>query len=195
MKIYRFLVSVMVAAAGLCAADVGRGRELYVQGKYDDAVTELRQAVQQNGEDAAAQRALGMVLLDQDKLSEAEKPIRRAEELNPGPETNLALARLAVAQKNYDKAQELLANASGDDLPYVRGLLRFQKQQYQEAADDLESYLEKYPGHPYAHYYAGLAYNNLRKPDKMLTHFERFLQIKPDAPEARKVRAVLKTGR
>jgi tetratricopeptide (TPR) repeat protein len=195
MKVYRLLLPLAVAAGSLCAADAGRGRELYLQGKYDDAATELRQAVQENGEDAGAQRALGMVLVEQDKLPEAEKHIRRAEEMNPGPETNLALARLAVAQKNYDRAQELLADASGDDLPYVRGLLRFQKQQYQEAADDLESYLEKNPGHPYAHYYAGLAYNNLRKPDRMLTHFERFLQIKPDAPEARKVRAVLKTGR
>ena len=37
--------------------------------------------------------------------------------------------------------------------------------------------------------------NGLRRPDKMLTHFQLFLKMKPDAPEARKVRAVLKTAR
>lgn len=195
MTPYRLCVMVALVVAVVCAADADHGRKLYLQGKYDEAATELRQAVQENGEDANAQRQLGMVLLDQDKTSDAEKYIARAQEMNPGPETNTALARLAVAKKEYDKAQSLLADASGDDVPYVRGLLHFQKQEYQEAADDLESFLEKNPAHPYAHYYAGLAYNNLRKPDKMLTHFERFVQIRPDAPEARKVRAVLKTGR
>jgi regulator of sirC expression with transglutaminase-like and TPR domain len=61
--------------------------------------------------------------------------------------------------------------------------------------DDLEAYLSKYPEQAYAHYYAGLAYNGVRRPDKMLTHFELFLKLKPDAPEARKVRSVMRTVR
>jgi tetratricopeptide (TPR) repeat protein len=195
MKPHRLFLILAFAAATVAAADVGKGRELYLQGKYDEAADELRRAVEENGEDAGAQRTLGMVLVEQDKVSEAEKYIRRAAEMDTSPASKIALARLYIAQKQYDKAQETLADASGDDLRYVRGLLHFQKREHQEAADNLEAYLEKNPGHPYAHYYAGLAYNGLRRPDRMLSHFERFLQLKPDAPEARKVRAVLKTGR
>jgi tetratricopeptide (TPR) repeat protein len=195
MKPYRLFLILALAAATGAAADVSKGRELYLQGKYDEAADELRRAVEENGENAAAQRMLGMVLLEQDKAGDAEKYIRRAAEMDSGPESKIALARLYVAQKQYDQAQETLSGASGEDLEYVRGLVHFYKRQYQEAADDLEAYLAKNPHHPYAHYYAGLAWNSLSKPDRMLTHFERFLQLKPDAPEARKVRSVLKTGR
>ena len=41
---------------------------------------------------------------------------------------------------------------------------------------------------------AELAYNGAKRPDKMLTQFEMFIRLKPDAPEAKKVRAVLTTG-
>jgi len=65
---------------------------------------------------------------------------------------------------------------------------------FHEAARDLESFSKSYPDFAYAHYYAGLAYNGMKRPDKMLTHFEMFVKMKPDAPEARKVRSVLRTG-
>jgi tetratricopeptide (TPR) repeat protein len=195
MKPYRLFLILALAVVTGAAADVSKGRELYLQGKYDEAADELRRAVEENGENAAAQRMLGMVLLEQDRPSDAEKYIRRAAEMDSGGDSKIGLARLYIAQKQYDKAQEALEGASGEDLEYVRGLLNFHKKEYQQSADDLEAYLEKNPGHPYAHYYAGLAWNSLRKPDRMLSHFERFIQLKPDAPEARKVRSVLKTGR
>ena len=109
--------------------------------------------------------------------------------------SNLALARMLVEQKDLDKAEEMLTDADGPDREYVRGLLQFQRGQNKEAAATLESYLQDHAEQPYAHYYAGLAYNALKRPDKMLTHFEIFVKLKPDAPEAKKVRAVLSTGR
>jgi hypothetical protein len=58
---------------------------------------------------------------------------------------------------------------------------------------DFEQYLSVHPEAAYAHYYAGMAYSAIRRPDRMLTHFEQFLRMKPDAPEARKVRAVMRS--
>jgi tetratricopeptide (TPR) repeat protein len=185
----------LLLAATLTAADVGRGRELYAQGNYQDAVTELRQVVQDQPDNADAHRLLGLALIEDGKASEAATHVNRANELAASGETKLALARLAVAQKNFDRAEELLNDATGDDVEYVRGLLHLGRNRHREAAEALEAYSKQNPAHAYAHYYAGLAYNGLRQPDKMLTHFERFLQMKPDAPEARKVRAVLRTGR
>lgn len=184
------------AALGVAlAADVGRGRELYSQGKYDDAITELRQVVRDEADNADANRLLGLALVEDGKASEAEKYLNKANEVAPSGDTKLALARLAVAQKNLDRAEELLNDASGDENDYVRGLVHLNRNRNQEAADALEAYIAKNPSQPYAHYYAGMAYNALRKPDRMLNHFETFLKLKPDAPEARKVRAVVRTGR
>ena len=100
-----------------------------------------------------------------------------------------------IEQKELDKAEEVMKDAQGEELDYVRGLLQFNRQQNTEAAASLERYLQSHPDQPYAHYYAGLAYNGAKRPDKMLTHFGIFVKLKPDAPEARKVRAVLSTGR
>jgi tetratricopeptide (TPR) repeat protein len=77
----------------------------------------------------------------------------------------------------------------------VRGLMNFHKKDNEAAARELEQYLEAHPEFAYAHYYAGMAYSAMRRPDKMLTHFEQFLRMKPDAPEARKVQAVMRATR
>lgn len=179
----------------IAGADLGRGRELYSQGNFSDAIAELRQLVADEPDNADAQRYLGLALIEDGKASEAAKYLNRADELSSSGETKLALARLAVAQKNLNRAEELLNDASGDELNYVRGLAYLGRNRYQQAVDAFESFLENNPGHAYAHYYAGLAYNGLRRPDRMLSHFETFLQLKPDAPEARKVRSVVRTGR
>lgn len=180
--------------AFLVMADTDRGVDLYRQGKFSDAQSELAKAVQSNPDDARAQRYLGLTLVEQHKGSDAEPHLNKANELDPGGESKLALARLYVEQKDLDKADALLSDADGPDKEYVQGMLQLQRGQNKEAAASLESYLSKNPDNAYGHYYAGLAYNAAKRPDKMLTHFELFLKIRPDAPEAKKVRAVLSTG-
>jgi tetratricopeptide (TPR) repeat protein len=183
---------------GLCAlallADTDRGVELYKQGKYAEAQAELTKAVQGNPDDARARRYLGLSLVEQHKPSDAAEHLNKANEIDSSGDNKLALARMYIEQKDFDKAESLIKGSDGEELNYVRGLLQFNRQQNKEAAASLESYLQDHPDHPYAHYYAGLAYNALKRPDKMLTQFELFLKLKPDAPEARKVRAVLSTG-
>jgi tetratricopeptide (TPR) repeat protein len=192
----RFLqVAVLTAGAVVVLmADTDRGVELYRQGKYAEAQSELAKSVQGKPDDARARRYLGLTLAEQHKVSEAQEQLNKANELDPGGESKLALARLAVEQKDLDRADDLLKDASGAERDYVRGMLQFARQQNKEAAASFESYLQSNSDFPYAHYYAGLAYNALKRPDKMLTHFEMFVKLKPDAPEARKVRAVLSTG-
>jgi tetratricopeptide (TPR) repeat protein len=192
----RLMRGVFLAGLGVLAllADTDRGVELYNQGKFADAQAELAKVVQSAPDDARARRYLGLSLVEQHKPDEAREHLLKAEELDPSGDNKLALARMYVEQKKLDKADELLKDASGEEADYVRGLLQFQRNQNKDAAASLEKYLQDHPGSPYAHYYAGLAYNALKRPDKMLTHFEAFLKIKPDAPEARKVRAVLSTG-
>jgi tetratricopeptide (TPR) repeat protein len=175
-------------------ADTDRGVDLYRQGKFADAQSELTKVLQASPDDARAHRYLGLALVEQHKPSDAEPHLNKANELDPNGDTKLALARLYVEQKDYDKAQATLNDADGADRDYVRGMLQLGRQQNSEAAASLESYLQKNPDNAYAHYYAGLAYNAAKRPDKMLTHFELFLRLRPDAPEARKVRAVLSTG-
>jgi Tfp pilus assembly protein PilF len=185
----------MGLVATVLLADTDRGVDLYRQGKYAEAQSELSKAVDSDAKDARAQRFLGLALVEQHKPGEARDHLTKANELDPSGDSKLALARMYIEDKDLGKAEELLNGADGEDRDYVRGLLQFNRQQNAEAAASLESYLKSHPDHPYAHYYAGLAYNASKRPDKMLSHFEMFVRLKPDAPEARKVRAVLTTGR
>jgi tetratricopeptide (TPR) repeat protein len=187
--------AVLLALPLVCIrADTDRGVQLYNEGKYSEASTELQKAVDANGEDARAHRYLGLALLEQGNLDRSATVLARANELEASGDAKIALARLHIAKKEYDQAQQLLEGASGEDLEYARGLLRFHQGKYQEAVDDLEAQLKNKPDTAYAHYYAGMAYNKLGKTDRMLNHFDLFVQKRPHAPEAKKVRAVLRTG-
>ena len=189
------LLVVLACGFTVSAADLNRGKQLYVEGNYSAAESELRPLVSEKGDDAAAHRMLGLALIEQDKVSEGATHINKAVELDSSGDNKIALARLYIAQKDLDKAEEAVRDAQGENLEYVRGLVHLHRDRYEDAAKDFEEHLQKNPSSAYAHYYAGLAYNGLKRPDKMLSHFQQFVQMKPDAPEARKVRAVLKTGR
>lgn len=189
------LLSCFWVAGLMFAGDLDRGIELYKQGKFSEAESELRTVVAENDSNARARRFLGLAMLEERKFEEAAAELNRAAELEPGAEAKGAIARLHAEKKEYDQVESALDGASGEDAGYARALLLLHQKQFEESARSLEAYTENYPNHAYAHYYAGMAYNGSRRKDKMLSHFEMFLRLKPDAPEARKVRAVLQTGR
>jgi tetratricopeptide (TPR) repeat protein len=190
-----YLCIFCLAIATFTASAQDRGIELYRKNDFGAAVSTLRQMVESDGDNARANRYLGLALLEQGKAAEAEPFILKANELDPSGESKTAMGRLSIEKKDYDKAAEFLKDADGDEAPYVRGLLSLHQKQFDAAARDLETFSKRYPEFAYAHYYAGLAYNGLKRPDKMLSHFEMFVRMKPEAPEARRVRSVLQSGR
>ncbi len=182
-------------AGSTSAQDLDRGIELYRKNDFTESVSVLRKTVQQDGGNARANLYLGLALIEQGKSADAEPFITKADKVSPSGETKMGKARLAIEKKDYDAAESALRDADGEDVPYVRGLLELNRKQYEDAAKDLDGYSQSHPSHAYAHYYAGMAYNGLKRPDKMLTHFEMFLKMKPDAPEARKVNSVIRAVR
>jgi tetratricopeptide (TPR) repeat protein len=179
----------------MVAQNVDQAIEKYNKAEYAEAESEFRKAVEAKADDARANRYLGLSLLEQGKNSEAEPYLKKADEIESTGETKGALARFHAEQKDLGQAEAMLDGASGPDAAYARGLVAFNKQKYEDAAREMASFLESHPKHAYAHYYAGMAYNGMRRPDKMLTHLELFVRLKPDAREARAVRSILKTGR
>jgi tetratricopeptide (TPR) repeat protein len=145
---------------------------------------------------------LGRVLLEQKKSQDAAAEFKKALELNP-EESNarLGLAQAHIELKEWAPAQTLVdealqKNANDADAYYLRGLLAAASRgDHQAAAADFEKALQINPSLAYAHYHAGLVYSRLRRPDLMARHFEAFLSLSPNAPEAPKVRQVLATFR
>jgi tetratricopeptide (TPR) repeat protein len=193
----RILISatILLASSATAFADeLDDGIERYNRAAYGEAEGFLRKAVESKPEDARANRYLGLALLEQEKLEEAERYLRKANEIDPSGDTKGGLARYFAEKKDFGQAEALLESAGGPDAAYARGMVAFNKKSYEDAARELESFLESHPKHAYAHYFAGMAYNGLRRPDKMINHLQMFIKLKPDAREAKAVRAILKTG-
>jgi len=65
------------------------------------------------------------------------------------------------------------------------------RNEYAVAAEWLDRCIEMDPARAYAYCYAGLAYSELGRVDRMINRFERFIQLAPDAPEHPRVESLL----
>jgi tetratricopeptide (TPR) repeat protein len=110
------------------------------------------------------------------------------------------LALVEIARKSYDKA---LANAKkavelNDESAgahYALGLAHAYRQDFRNAAPSLEKALSLDPDNAYAHYQLGLVQYRLKRYDQTIIHFEKFLELMPEAPEAPQVKSILRTVR
>lgn len=194
------LAVLAVMAVPVFAADLQRGKQLYEEKHYKDAERELQSVASAEPDNVEAQKYLGMARIQLGKVQEAEAPLRKADEAGSTADTKLGLARVAIENKDLDTADALINQAaemdSGNaDIPFNRGLLKASKKQYAESVKDLEAAIQKNPENAYAHYYAGLSYNAMKRPDKMIEHFQKFVKLAPDAPEKARVQSILKTVR
>jgi len=191
----------ILVASGLAYqdADLQRGIALYNTQKYAEAEQVLTQAVQAEDGNAQAHEYLGLVYLSVGKLDQASAELLRADELSPSSDSvKIGLARLYIESKQFDKAEEFLKNAQqingeNPDIPLYSGALKVAQRDFQGAISDLNQAIARKSDNAYAHYYAGLAYNALKRPDKMVESFQTFLKLAPNAPEADRVRSLLRS--
>ncbi len=195
--------SLLFSANSALAADTQTGIQLYQAGKYKEAAAELNQVVKYNPDDTRARYYLGLSLLHQEQYKEAESQFMAAEkQTTAGHDPTLdrikiGLARAQMDQKNYDQALANLEaargiNATNPEIFVYRGKLELLRDNPAAAVEQLQKAIEMDPKDPYAHYYAGLAYSKTGRPDKMVAEFQTFLKLAPNAPEAPKVKSLLR---
>src|SRR5262245_37574656 len=110
------------------------------------------------------------------------------------------MALVKIARKNYDGALEdakkaVELDAENSDAHYALGLTHAYRQDFKSAAPSLEKALALNPNNAYGHYQLGLVQYRLKRYDQTIIHFEKFLEIMPEAPEAPQVKSILKTVR
>ena len=198
-------VSCVLGTLGEETADLQKGIELYQARKFDEAVVRLKRAVESDPADVAARYHLGLALVELKQYTEAESQFKQAGELRAeiGPRKDQILAGFAQAymgQGRLDEAERTIREAleARDDSTEAHlalGKLYLHRKKYAEAAKALDKAIELNPKDPYAHYYAGIAYSNIGRQDRMVNEFQMFLKLAPDAPEAAKVRSLLRSVR
>jgi tetratricopeptide (TPR) repeat protein len=192
---------------------VEQAKQLMMERKYPQAREVLQKALEAQPEDPKILYLSGLCLLELKEYQLAEASFVKVDQvLKSAPDSEasmeeprrpradqvlVGLARVHMGKEDLDKAAITLneaekLRADNPELHYHRGMLHARRKDYAGSAKSLERSIELNPENAYAYYYAGLAYNQIRRPDKMLEHFRTFLKLAPEAPEAAKVRALLR---
>jgi predicted Zn-dependent protease len=190
------VLPVVLLAFSLPAADVSHGIHLYEQKKYAEAESALREAVAAEPDNADANHYLGLALLETKKYKEAEGAFGKAAEARP--DARVGLAQAYMMQDKLDEATGELDKAAEDSsenpaFHRTRGMILLKRDRFADASQSLARALELDPKDPYANYYFGMASSRLRRTDLMIKHFQLFLELAPNAPEAPKVRSLLRS--
>jgi tetratricopeptide (TPR) repeat protein len=142
---------------------------------------------------AESQRALRVEIAElKTTVAEREAVIRvRAKEvdmLESALEKERRRASLAV--QAFEKIEEnrsdvQLSQQEKRDHHYNMAIVYAKEGKFREAEAEYKAALNVDPGDPDIHYNLGILYDDdLRQPDKALTHYDRYLKLRPDAPDA-----------
>lgn len=190
------LIAAVAGAVSLLAADLEASKREFQDKNYEQAERTLREVLNAEPDSAEANYYLGLTLIERGKPRDAVAPLQKAG--GEMPEARVALARAYVLDGKLDQgARELDAvqdvQSDNSDLYLTRAMILIKREKWSDAASQLDTALEKNEENAYAHYYMGLAQSRLKRTDLMLKHFEIFLRLAPDAPEAPKIRSLLRS--
>jgi tetratricopeptide (TPR) repeat protein len=194
-------MNLAVLMALFVSSDLEENLSLIQRGRADEAISSLRKVLESAPENGRAHELLALAYLRQNKLEIAETEAAKALELNTGSTSaHITAARIAIARQNFAAATRELSKAteldsSNADILLYRGSLYLARKDHKTAVAVLTPYVTANPEEPYGHYYLGLAQYGMKRPDKTVEHFQRFLSLSPDAPEAARVESLLRSIR
>lgn len=167
-------------------------------GDYSTAERKFKAAVAENPELEPAYSALAVVLINEEKFGEALEAADRTLELNPDNRRAKRMRYQALRLLDrLDEAAEAFQALPEEDriealnLQFNKATELFNAGQTQEAVDILEDVVAAEPSHARAHYMLGLSFTNLGQNDQARAHFEKFVELAPEDPDAATAKEML----
>lgn len=183
-------LTVLSAASASHAQEPADAKKLFEAGHWDQAIGAVNAQGEQPPPESSYLAGQSYLRMDQADGARAQFAKLAAGVPDDAPTSWSLVGQSAAAlidgnaQLGVEKAQRAVEMASDQFHPhYQLGLAHAATEQWERAAEAFERASTIDPGFAYAHYYAGLAYSNVRQVSKMSTHFEYFLKLAPEAPE------------
>lgn len=182
-------ISVRLFNAGVAALNVGDNKT---------AAEKFQAALAEDPELTPAYSALAVALIGLERYEEALQAADQALQREPDNARAMRMRYQALRLLDrLDEASEAFQKLSSNDqiealkLQYDNALDLFNAGQTEEAVKVLEAIVTAKPDHARAHYILGLSYTNLANNAAARTHFEKFIELAPDDPDAGTAREML----
>ncbi len=202
-----------------------RGVELYRQGKHQEAIKLLRDAVKKQKEDANAWLYLGMAYVKASEMKKAREALQTARRLRPQDETTLNALTVALLRSGDDLGAMQVALEAVKHAPrnfeahYLLAAISYRIGRFAQALEGAETTLKLKPDFPAALYLKGqallglsdqaqtnsrnetpelsamLAEKSAARFAEAMQSLETFMRLAPDAPEVPQLREELKQMR
>jgi Flp pilus assembly protein TadD len=171
-------------------------------GNSDVAIAKFTEAMQAQPTCYPCQFNIALAHASKKEFDKAEAAFLAAAKLNEtAPDPYNQLANLYNAQKKYDKAAEMAAEAAkrapagaaggggagGAETLFNQGVVLWNAGKYAESKAQFDAAIKANPNYAEAYYRSGMAALNLGKTDEALTAFEGYLKVAPTGPFAKEV--------
>jgi protein O-GlcNAc transferase len=172
-------------------------------GKFDEAIAKFTEAKSHNPDCYACQFNIGLSYAAKKDVAKAEEAFLAASALKPDtPEPFNQMANMFNANKQYDKAAQMAAEASkrsggaagGGASPeslFNQGVVLWNGQKYAEAKVQFEAAVKAKPDYADAHYWVGMASLNTGAMPAARASFESYLKYAPTGQYAEQVKTFL----
>jgi tetratricopeptide (TPR) repeat protein len=158
----------------------------YSDGKYDEALANLRTALETEPDHVEALYFMGVVLMAKNQPAEATPFLERARSRNrTDPAIAFQLGLAYFAQQQYDRAQPLLEEAfrsqpTLDGLGYYVGFLRYRQKDYRGALDAFNAgRTTNQDIQQLTKFYSGLALGVLGLPGQAAAEIDQAIRLAP----------------
>lgn len=211
-------VVVALAGSGISAADaqdkpgpLSAAQQFFEAGQYEEALKSVSQMREQGSAGLQEAFLAAQIALKQTQNDRAKEEFARLTGSDDPVWRLVGESGIAAIDNDRDRSIELgmkaveASKSGGQDDPAARlrnfhafyqlGLARTRKEDWAGAAESFARATELSPGFAYAHYYAGVSYSRVKRPDQVVKYFETFLKLAPKAPERSAVQSLLKTIR